>query len=419
MSNRRDTRIRRDLQFRKFRGYGFLKNLRFFDPFLLLFFREAGLSFLSIGLLISIREIATNVLEIPTGVLADVFGRRRAMLLGFAAYLGSFVLFYLGSVFWVFVLGMIAFAIGETFRSGTHKAMILEHLRITENLNRKVFYYGKTRAASQLGSAIAALVAAALVLWQGNVRIVFIASTVPYIANLLLLASYPRALDGKHAAHTTLQWGEIARRFGQAFRDLWAMLRDPCTLRGLLSSAGFDAVFKTTKDYLQPILQAQAVALPVLLALQDQQRTAILVGSVYFAIYLATSLASSRAGHVQSRFKSATRAVHLTFFLGIGLLTLGGAAAWIRCDAVAILAFLGVFVLQNLRRPIMVGYLADRMEHRAMASGLSVEVQLRTIMMVGLAPLLGWLADAVGVGAGIVALCIGVLVVSPLLMPRD
>jgi len=87
--------ITRDLQYWKFRTYGFLKNLRFFDPFLILFLREAGLSFLAIGTLISIREIATNILEIPTGVLADAFGRRKAMLFGFSAYLLSFIVFYL------------------------------------------------------------------------------------------------------------------------------------------------------------------------------------------------------------------------------------------------------------------------------------------------------------------------------------
>jgi len=181
--------IPRDLQFRKFRAYGFLKNLRFFDPFLILFLREAGLSFLAIGTLISIREIATNILEIPTGVMADAFGRRKAMLFGFSAYLLSFVLFYLGSSFWMFAIAMIAFAFGETFRSGTHKAMILEHLRICGCEDRKVFYYGKTRAASQLGSALASLIAAALVFWTGSFRIIFLASTVPYILNLLLLAS--------------------------------------------------------------------------------------------------------------------------------------------------------------------------------------------------------------------------------------
>ena len=76
--------IIKDRQYFKFSLYGFLKNLRFFDPFILLFFREMGLSFLQIGTLFSIREIATNVLEVPTGIVADAFGRRRAMIFSFS-----------------------------------------------------------------------------------------------------------------------------------------------------------------------------------------------------------------------------------------------------------------------------------------------------------------------------------------------
>ena len=54
----------KDLQFYKFCSYGFLKNLRFFEPFLMLFFIEKGLSYLQIGVLYSIREIGVNILEI-------------------------------------------------------------------------------------------------------------------------------------------------------------------------------------------------------------------------------------------------------------------------------------------------------------------------------------------------------------------
>lgn len=420
MLDRQLKSIQRDLQFWKFRAYGFLKNLRFFDPFLILFLREAGLSFLAIGTLISIREIATTVLEIPTGVMADAFGRRKAMLFGFSAYILSFTLFYLGSTFCLFVIAMIAFAIGETFRSGTHKAMILEHLRLCGCEDRKVFYYGKTRAASQLGSAMASLIAAGLVFWTGNYRIIFLASTVPYVLNLLLLASYPRALDGEHIVLSgRMGWRAVGNQFAATVRGLWALLRDPYTVRGLLSSAGFDALFKSTKDYLQPIVQAQALALPVLLSLRGEQRTAILVGCIYFVIYLATSFASSSAGAVQARLKSLSHGINLTLIIGIGLLIGAGAAAWFNLDGLAIAGFLGAYVLQNLRRPLVVGYLADRFEHGSMASGLSVEVQLRTLIMAGMAPALGWLADQVGVGAAIVYISVGVLLIAPLLIIRE
>lgn len=418
MSDQRMKSFQRDLQFWKFRAYGFLKNLRFFDPFLILFLREAGLSFLAIGTLISIREIATNILEIPTGVMADAFGRRKAMLFGFSAYLLSFVLFYLGSTFWMFAIAMIVFAFGETFRSGTHKAMILEHLRLCGCEDRKVFYYGKTRAASQLGSALASLVAGGLVFWTGSFRIIFLASTVPYVLNLLLLASYPRALDGEHIALAGMGWRLVRDRFAFTVRGLWTLLRDPCTVRALLSSASFDALFKSTKDYLQPIIQAQALAIPILLSLHGEQRTAILVGCVYFLIYLATSFASSSAGAVQARLRSLSLGINLTLVTGIALLMASGACAWLSLDGIAIVAFLGVYVLQNIRRPLIVGYLADRFEHCSMASGLSVDVQLRTLIMAGTAPLLGWLADWVGVGGAIVYVSVGALLIAPLLIVR-
>ena len=420
MMRKQTAKVLRDLQFYKFRAYGFLKNLRFFDPFLILFLREAGLSFLAIGTLVSIREISTNVLEIPTGVMADAFGRRKAMLFGFSAYILSFVLFYLGSTYWMFVIAMIAFAFGETFRSGTHKAMILEHLRICGCEDRKVFYYGKTRAASQFGSAVASLIAAGLVLWTGNYRIIFLASTVPYILNFLLLATYPRALDGEHVVRAgQLEWRNIRSQFASAICGLWTLLRNPSVVRGLLSGAAFDALFKSTKDYLQPIVQAQALVLPVFLSLHGDQRTAILIGGVYFFIYLATSFASSSAGAIQARLKSLSLCINFSLVLGIAFLLIGGAAAVFHLDAVAIAAFLGMYVLQNVRRPMVVGYLADRMNHRSMASGLSVEVQLRTLIMVVMAPALGWLADRIGIGAGIMLVSLATLLTTPLLLVRD
>ena len=57
--------------------YGFLKNLRFFDAFFILFLLEKGISFTQIGLLYAIREVITNLFELPSGILADTFGRKK------------------------------------------------------------------------------------------------------------------------------------------------------------------------------------------------------------------------------------------------------------------------------------------------------------------------------------------------------
>ncbi len=74
--------------------YGFLKNQRYFEPFLILAFRQKDLAFATIGLLIAFREICVVVMEIPTGAVADALGRRRAMIASFVAYVGAFVFWW-------------------------------------------------------------------------------------------------------------------------------------------------------------------------------------------------------------------------------------------------------------------------------------------------------------------------------------
>ncbi len=408
--------IPKDLMYYKFRAYGFLKNLRFFDPFIILFFREMGLSFLEIGALFSVREIATNVLEIPTGVVADAYGRRKSMLAAFGAYLVSFAIFYLFPSFPVYVLAMVLFAIGDALRSGTHKAMILEYLRIKGIEDQRVEYYGHTRAASQFGSAIGALIAAGLVFHSGSYRIVFAASMVPYLLELILMASYPKALDGE-LIHVEGGWGrKLLQRIGITARESVRMLRRGELLRGLVSGATFDAMFKATKDYLQPILQSQAIALPILLSLAAEKRVALIVGGLYFLIYLGTSYASSHAGRVEKRVRSLPRAANGLYLLGMLLLLGAGLAAWRKLDWIAIMAFLGLYALQNLRRPIIIGYLSDLIPQRTMATGLSVESQLRTLLTAGLAPLVGLLADWVGVGLGLGIIGLLGLILGPFLL---
>jgi MFS family permease len=408
--------LKKDSMFYRFALYGFLKNLRFFDPFILLIFREEGLSFFQIGLLYSIRDLATNVLEIPTGVYADAFGRRRSMIMSFLAYILSFAIFFLFPSFYLYALAMIFFAFGEAFRTGTHKALILEYLNLNQMQDLKVAYYGRTRAASQLGSAINSLIAAALVFYTGNYRYMFIASTVPYVLDLINLMTYPKVLDGELAQ---LQKGAISAQMRATLGTLFGIFRDRCAMRAILNSAGFAALFKTTKDYLQPILKTFAISLPLFVALDETKRAAVIIGAVYFVIYLMTSYASRSADRVSQRFANLARAINVTFLAGAGLLFIAGVAAWRNLAFVSILVFLGLYILQNLRRPMNVAFISDQISCKVMASGLSVETQFTTILMAVFSPILGALADRFGVGVALACFGVGMVLFSLFVNVRD
>ena len=122
--------IIKNSQYFKFCIYGFLKNLRFFDAFFILFLIEKGLPYTQIGILYAVREIFINIFEIPSGIIADTYGRKNALIGSFFVYIISFSVFYLSNDFWLLLIAFIIFGIGEAFRSGTHKGMIMDYLKL-------------------------------------------------------------------------------------------------------------------------------------------------------------------------------------------------------------------------------------------------------------------------------------------------
>ena len=132
--------FRKDIQYYKFCAYGFLKNLRFFEPFLILFFLEGNLSYLQIGVIYTIREVIRNIFEIPSGLAADVLGRRKTMITSFSLYIISFLIYSMSYRYGMLITATIVFALGDAFRTGVHKAMIYNYLKLNNWDDQKVEY---------------------------------------------------------------------------------------------------------------------------------------------------------------------------------------------------------------------------------------------------------------------------------------
>lgn len=400
--------------FYRFALYGFLKNLKFFDPFLILFFREMGLSFLQIGVLIAVRNISTNILEIPTGIYADAFGRRKSMVMSFISYIASFFIFFGLPNYYVYMGAMILFGMGEAFRSGTHKAMILEYLRIHNMESKKVEYYGNTRAASELGSAVSAVIAAVLVFYSGNYRYVFLAAVIPYVVNLVNLATYPEELDAEIVTRKN-----VREQLQYTLGDFIKIFKSFMTMKAIINSSVFKAYFKITKDYLQPILKMFALSLPLFVALEETRRVSVVVGAVYFCIYLATTYASKSSPRVNAHFPQLSTAVNVTYMVGAVFLLASGFFAAYEIEVVTIGIFLLFYMLYNVRRPMTVSFVSDQISYRTMASGLSVESQVTTIFEAGIAVAIGALADAFGVGWALFIMGVSMLIGYPLIKVGD
>ena len=401
--------FKKDLQYVKFSSYGFLKNLKLFEPFLILFLLEKNMTFTLIGTLYAYREIMTNLLEVPTGIIADAFGRRRTMVQSFLAYIISFLIFFYASTFWLFMLGMTFFAFGEAFRGGTHKAMIFEYLKMKGWQDQRVAYYGHTRSWSQNGSAVSALIAAGIVFMSGRYDMVFLVSTLPYILNLFLMLSYPRELDGD--IHKT---GGVRESLILVWKSLKITFMNTGALRETTNVCIYDGFYNAVKDFLQPIIKSMALALPLLAFLHEKQRSAVLVGIVYFFIYLMTSQASRRSGAFSGHFKMLTTPLNLTMLAGFGLGILCGLTYLLGYNLAAVLLFTGIFILQNLRSPMSVTYVCDTVPYEILATSLSVRSLVTACYTAIMAFAVGVLADHLGLGEALMILALGLTLLIPL-----
>ena len=376
----------------RFSLYGFLKNQRYFEPFLFLAFLEKGLDFTDIGLLIAVRELTTNLLEIPSGAVADVISRRFSMILSFGAYIVAFTTLGYASDMNLLYLGMLFFGVGEAFRSGTHKAMIFAWLRSQDREDERVKIYGYTRSWSKYGSAVSVALAAPIVLFTDSYEWIFLAAIVPYALNIVNFLGYPKDLD---EAAGVVSMSEVVRHAGRTVSD---SVRRPRLRRLFFESMGFDGVFAATKDYLQPILAALALTLAVSwITLEDwseTQQAALLVGPVYIVLHLLSGAASKRSHLVSDRAGNEDRAAR--WLWGISVLVFAGLtiSGFTGLLVGAVVAFVALNVLHNLWRPVLISRFDTHGSAIQGASLLSVESQARRVATMIMAPILGYGVDA-------------------------
>ena len=378
---------------RRFSLYGFLKNQRYFEAWWLLAFLDKGISFTTWGLLIGFRELMINVMEVPSGAMADLFGRRKAMILSFVAYIVSFILFGAASSLPLLFVGMAFFAVGDAFRTGTHKAMIFTWLRLEGRVDERTRTYGYTRSWSQYGSALSVVLGSVIVFLTGDYRYVFYVAALPYLAGIVNFLGYPEALDAG-TAEGRVSVRDVVRHLKTALR---LCLKKADLRRVLLESMGWAGIFKAVKDYLQPVLALAAAAWLVRGATDgefaDAHSTALLLGPVYVGLYLLSAAASRNTHRIVRTPGGEDQAARGLWLMSVVAFALLVTAAAGSVTVLMILGFVLLHVLQNFWRPVLVSRFDAHAAHEQKATILSIESQAGSLCAAIVAPLMGMTLD--------------------------
>jgi hypothetical protein len=223
----------------------------------------------------------------------------------------SFLAFYFAPSFVMVAGAMLLFSFGESFRSGTHKALIFAYLKHKKWTTLKTDYYGNTRACSQLGSAFSAAIAAAIVILNAKLEIIFLFSTIPYVFGMLNLSFYPSYLDAidKKASFSEL-WKKALKL---SLASLRAFKQKQLVLAAFNLSF-YSAYYKATKDYLQVLILGFSAGFVVAPYFNSDQQNALFIGIAYTFLFLLSSLASKKSKLFLALFKSSINGIFFKLF---------------------------------------------------------------------------------------------------------
>lgn len=152
----------------------FLTHLHFFGGVLVPMLTEWGnITFSQVMALQSWFMVVNALVEVPTGVVADKYGRKTSLLLGLFISLIGFIVYVSKSNIYLFVLGEFLCAIGFSLVSGADDALIYDSLLATEqsHLSDQVFgRYNSLRMAamiiaSPVGSWVGARFGLSIPMW--------------------------------------------------------------------------------------------------------------------------------------------------------------------------------------------------------------------------------------------------------------
>jgi len=127
-------------------------------PFQILYFISIGLSMTQVGILSSVMMLAALLFEIPTGAVADIYGRKFSVILGWTLEaLMISLIFFANSYFYLLILCFF-WGISRTFSSGSYDAWVVDLLKAKRKKSLIPIFFSKHLSIYNLGFVLSGII---------------------------------------------------------------------------------------------------------------------------------------------------------------------------------------------------------------------------------------------------------------------
>jgi MFS family permease len=355
-------------------------------PIVVPFYQSNGLTMKDIMVLQAVYSIAIVILEIPSGYLADVMGRRKTLILGavfgtigFATYSFSYCL--LG-----FLIAEIILGIGQSCISGADSAMLYDSLLERGEEKKYSRFEGRVISLGNMAEAAAGIIGGLLA--GISLRTPYIAQTV--IAFIALPAAISLVEPTRKIPLMKAGLKEIIHiaRF--------ALFEDRTLRRNILFSAIIGCATLTMAWFAQPFFEFTGIKIGW-------------YGLLWTTLNLTVAIASYTAHRLESKLGQRWSILIIALMIPLGYLALGR----FHLSSGLIILYL-FYLVRGYATPVLKDYINRATESHIRATVLSVRNFIIRLLFAFTGPLLGWVKDLYSLPqalslAGIIFLVLSIL----------
>ncbi|MCC7365332.1 MAG: MFS transporter [Dehalococcoidia bacterium] len=352
-------------------AFWFLREFQLWIPVWIVFLTlEQGFSLTQVTAAEGLFLVGVVLLEVPTGAVADRWGRSRSLGLGAVCLGASILLFAFTTSFSILLASFLLWSVASTLMSGADMALLFDTLKESGHEDQYERLAGRGHALNWAGAGIATLLGGSVAALLDTRATIFIgAGTCLLTALAAFLVSEPAQLTREHAEH-------YFRSIGRAFGDVWHATDVRAVV--LLAGAAY-AAMESVGYVVQPYLLDRGIEVGTLFSLL--QVPTILAGTV-------GALAAARVG---GRYGAALALVSIPLLAAGAFATLAVSPGLTAYAALPVIYLLSASLL-----PIATGYVNRRVSSERRATVLSNQGMVGSLVLAALAPGLGFVTDTWG-----------------------
>ena len=334
-------------------------------PIIILFFQEHGLSLTQIMTLQAIYSFSVALFEIPSGYIADLFGRKQTIALSTVFSFAGYLVFSFYGGFYAFAIAQILVGIGGSLMSGSDSALLYDTLLETGDKKAYTKIEGRNYAIGNFSEATAGILGGFLAVSSIYLPI--------YVQTGILFLSIPIALSLVEPKMHKEE--KMDRSLSAIFGVVKFAMIENIKLRWLIIySSAMGVATLSMAWFAQPFFKEIDIPLAYF-------------GILWAGLNFSAGLTSFNS-HKFDKSEKGNMLFYLALAMAVSFLFLG-----INNSIFGLIFILIIYLLRGVVTPILRNEINENTTSNKRATVLSVRSFIIRISFAICAPILGYLAD--------------------------